>query len=151
MKSGRMRHVVLGVGRGVGAALLAGLLGSSPAVRGADDALAVAEKLQEAFTTVVDKAKPTVVVITNKQVGPDLSQYQQMPPELWRFFGIPLEPGPGQGPEGPQRRAPEGRERRGAPRPQAAGKGSGVIIRADGYIVTNYHVIRESAALEVRL
>lgn len=125
-------------------ALFIGMLGTPPAVRAADDALAVAEKLQEAFTTVVDKTKPAVVVITNKQVGPERG-FQQMPPELWRFFGVPVDP------EQMQPQQPDPRERRGKPRPQIAGKGSGVIIRADGYIVTNYHVIQDNAALEVRL
>jgi serine protease Do len=112
-----------------------------------EEAVAIAEKLQEAFAVVGDKAKPAVVVIANKQTGPQ-GHYQQMPPELWQFFGMP---GPPQWPdEGPGR--PDQRDRRnGKPRPQVAGKGSGVIIRPDGYILTNYHVIEGNAALEVRL
>ena len=112
-----------------------------PSAAAADEALAVAEKLQDAFINVVDKSKPAVVVITNKQVAPQRSM-QQMPPEFWRFFGVPMQPPP---------QGPEQDPRRGQPRPQVAGKGSGVIIRADGYIVTNYHVIEDHAALEVRL
>jgi serine protease Do len=121
-----------------------------PAVRSADDeALALAEKLQQAFTAVVDRAKPAVVVIANKQTRPQ-GNFQQMPPELWRFFGMP---GPPEWPEDGQGQGrPEPRDQRGRkPRPQIAGKGSGVIIRPDGYIVTNYHVIEGYAALEVRL
>ena len=128
------------------AAVLLACLGQ-PALRAADDAIAIAQKLEEAFAAVGDKAKPAVVVITNKQTGPEMN-FQQMPPELYRFFGVPQEPGPDQQPQ-----RPDPRERRGGgkPRPQVAGKGSGVIIRADGYIVTNYHVIADNAALEVRL
>jgi serine protease Do len=127
------------------AALLAGL--GQPGLRAADDAIAIAEKLEEAFAAVGDKAKPAVVVITNRQTGPDMNM-QQMPPELYHYFGTP-QPGPDQQGQ-PQR--PDPRERRGGrPRPQVAGKGSGVIIRADGYIVTNWHVIQDNAALEVRL
>jgi len=128
----------------LGAVTLAGLLALAAPMASAapaDEALAVAEKLQDAFISVVDKAKPAVVVITNKQIAPQRS-LQQMPPEFWRFFGVPMEPPP-QGPEYGQRR--------GQPRPEVAGKGSGVIIRPDGYIVTNYHVIEGHAALEVRL
>jgi Do/DeqQ family serine protease len=145
MNSGSL-HPTTPLWRAALAAVLLTCLGQA-ALRAADDAIAVAQKLEEAFTAVGDRAKPAVVVITNKQNAPEMNM-QQMPPELYRFFGVPQEPGPDQ----PQQR-PDLRERRGGgkPRPQVAGKGSGVIIRADGYIVTNYHVIQDSAALEVRL
>ncbi len=141
------------------AALRRGLLATALAAAGAvpcgalaaeNEALEVAEKLQQAFTAVVDKAKPAVVVITNKQTVPQGS-FRELPPELWRFFGMPGPPvWPDEGQQGPAPRNP--RERRGGkPRPQVAGKGSGVIIRADGYVLTNYHVIEGNAALEVRL
>jgi Do/DeqQ family serine protease len=141
----RSLHLTATLWRAVLAAVLLCCFGPAP-LRAADEAIAVAQKLEEAFTAVGDKAKPAVVVITNRQNGPDPNS-QQMPPELYHYFGIPMEPGPDQ-----QQQRPDPRERRGGkPRPQIAGKGSGVIIRADGYIVTNYHVIQGNAALEVRL
>jgi len=130
------------------AVVAAGL--AQPFLRAAEaDPLVVAESLQQAFSAVGDKARPAVVVIANKQTSPQ-GNFQQMPPELWRFFGMP---GPPQWPEDEgQQGRPEPRERRGGKaRPQVAGKGSGVIIREDGYILTNYHVIEDNAALEVRL
>lgn len=35
--------------------------------------------------------------------------------------------------------------------PEALGQGSGVVISEDGYILTNYHVVRDSKAIEVTL
>ncbi|MBN2448917.1 MAG: PDZ domain-containing protein [Lentisphaeria bacterium] len=115
----------------------------SPAAA-ADEDLQVAERLEAAFTKVAERAKPAVVVITNKQVAPR-QPFQQMPPELWRYFGFPFEP-PRQPDGDPREPGP-----RSKPRPETAGKGSGVIIREDGYIVTNYHVIEGNDALEVKL
>ncbi|MFW5894175.1 MAG: trypsin-like peptidase domain-containing protein [Verrucomicrobiota bacterium] len=95
----------------------------------------LAMQLQQAFSTVAENAIPAVVVITNKQKrrAPDGGA---IPPEMRRFFGLP---DPEDLPD--QEDAP----------PQTAGSGSGLIIRSDGYIVTNYHVVKDSDALEVRL
>ena len=98
------------------------------------DSLKVAQQVENAFSEVVNLAKPAVVVITNKQVAPPM---QEMPEEFYRFFGFPR----------PQENTPgQGRRRRPAP----AGKGSGVLISSEGYLVTNYHVIQDHAFLEVR-
>ncbi|MDT8389476.1 MAG: trypsin-like peptidase domain-containing protein [Lentisphaeria bacterium] len=100
--------------------------------------VSAALELQNAFTSVSEKASPAVVVITNKQVPGRTVQFgQRLPPEFREFFGIP---------ELPPDREPSARQV-----PQPAGKGSGVIIRADGYVVTNYHVIKDYDALEVKL
>ncbi|OGV77434.1 MAG: hypothetical protein A3K19_12510 [Lentisphaerae bacterium RIFOXYB12_FULL_65_16] len=124
--------------------LVSGLMLRVSPARAAETDAAV--QLQNAFTQVADKACKAVVVITNKRVE-QTPMYPQMPPEFRFFFGIPEDEGqqpgrqPGQRPEDPHARK----------MPKPVGKGSGIIIRADGYIVTNYHVIAESDDLEVKL
>ena len=99
----------------------------------------VAVELQSAFTRVADMAVPAVCVITNKQIMRRRSAQQQMPPEFRFFFGIPEQ-------------SPRQREERSAERvPYPVGAGSGLIIRSDGYILTNHHVVKDCDALEVRL
>ena len=115
-----------------------GLFGS-PVACGADKPPTAAMNLQDAFTNVAEKAFPAVVVITNKRIE-QRPLYPELPPQFRHFFGVPQ-----QGPRH-QQEAPQARK---LPRP--VGKGSGVIIRADGYIVTNYHVIKQHDALEVKL
>ncbi len=95
----------------------------------------LAMQLQQAFSSVAENAIPAVVVISNKQKrrAPD---GMGIPPEMRRFFGLP---------------DPEDTPNREDETPRTAGSGSGLIIREDGYIVTNYHVVKDSDALEVRL
>jgi len=80
-----------------------------------------------------------VVVITNKQtISRSPGQMPQgLPPEFHFFFGLP------EAPDGPQPRSKQ--------IPQPVGKGSGVIMRDSGYVVTNYHVIKDFEELEVKL
>ena len=102
--------------------------------------VSAALELQDAFSGVAKKASAAVVVITNKQIpGKRGQMIQQLPPELQRFFGIPQMPQN-------QSRTPSEEQV-----PQPIGKGSGVIIRSDGYVITNYHVIKGNDALEVKL
>jgi S1-C subfamily serine protease len=105
------------------------------------DGLQIAMKIEAALTGVAEKTSKAVVVITNKQKpgARQYQQFQQIPPEFRRFFGIPEQPFEG------HRQPPRD------DRPKAVGLGSGMLIRGDGYIVTNNHVIENSDALEVRL
>jgi serine protease Do len=126
----RMRFLGLMIGVfylffGAGALMAAG--DESPAVR-------AAMLVEDAFSEVVERAKPAVVVITNKQRAP---APRELPPEFYFFFGQPVPP----------QRGP-GMERRNKPVP--AGKGSGVIISEEGHLVTNYHVIENHEFLEVK-
>lgn len=117
-------------------------------------ALAAAQHLEEAFAAVVDKAKPAVVVITNRQTArrpmPFIREDREnfTPQDFFDFFGWP-------NPNRPQQREPRSRgqrPRRSAPQPrsEAVGKGSGVLITADGFLVTNFHVIKDHQYLEVK-
>ncbi len=119
-----------------------------PAYSEESEAIKAARLVEDAFCEVVDQTKPAVVVISNKQSAPPMMGDENMlPPDFFDFFGIPRQRF--------ERR--ERRERWGGPmrrrQPQKAlpvGKGSGVIIREDGYIVTNYHVIKDNEYLEVK-
>lgn len=100
----------------------------------ADQDLQVAARLSKAFSRVAEKSFPTVVVIENLQ-SKQMRGMAQIPPEFERFFGRPMQPKP--------------QEKDGKPFP--VGFGSGVIIRENGYVVTNQHVIENAEYLRVKL
>ena len=116
------------------------------------------EELNDAFASVAARVKPSVVYITatrsarsvaerdgvqrRGQVTPRLPA---LPPEFepfFRDFGLPNGPeaGPQTGPPLP----------RAAPRADR-GSGSGFVVSADGYILTNAHVVDGADRVTVRL
>jgi serine protease Do len=88
--------------------------------------------LGEAFTAVADLIRPAVVFIRAESYATENPHSgMQLPPGIEEFF-FPR----GQQPREPQRRR---------------GTGSGFIISADGYIMTNNHVVEGATKVTVRL
>lgn len=98
-----------------------------------------AKELSNAFVSVAKEASPAVVYIT-AEIQPQYGfgyddQYDMFGDEFFRrFFG---------GPPG------GGRQRRQMPSQMSLG--SGFLISADGYIVTNYHVVKNGTNIKVHL
>jgi len=117
--------------------------------------LARADELSGAFRKVAKALKPSVVSITaTKKVGGGLrgGLNQGLPPgipeEFRRFFGEEFEQFGAPQPKGrPRQMQPQEDDMQDQEVP--AGLGSGVIISADGYILTNNHVIAQADGLKV--
>ncbi len=119
---------LFGIGDAIGTAGQAAPLDGSTAVEQAA-APTGPQDFQTAFTDVAESVNPAVVQIRAQKV---VERRMQSPFEgtpFEDFFGGPREP---EG-EGPVRQ----------------GLGSGVVIRSDGHIVTNNHVIEDAKQLSV--
>lgn len=98
-----------------------------------------AQAMPDDFADVVEATIPAVVNIETTRFGnrPDPDATQPQPPgdvpELFRRFFDPYGEG-----------MPRGR-------PDQQGGGSGFIVRADGLVVTNHHVIEDADEIIVRL
>lgn len=93
------------------------------------------QKLNDAFVQIADKVSPTVVVInvvqrtaTSLDDAEEEGAFDSLPPGLLKKFHE-------------QFKRPE----------KTHGEGSGIIIRENGYILTNRHVIEDAESIDVRL
>src|SRR5215831_13730961 len=134
--SGR-RLALLASAAGIGAVLAFGNAGFGPSLLTAPAHAQTAQR-PVGFADIVEKVKPAVISVRVKMdAGPQMSELggddnplgQNSPFQyFFRRFGQEM---PGQGPG-----------MRGAPRRQfTTGQGSGFFISADGYAVTNNHVV----------
>jgi serine protease Do len=111
--------------------------------RESSSSLDVARQLNEAFISVADRVSPAVVVITVAH-KPDYSPAEDSDNPFWDF----MPPQFRQQFEGRPQREPNRRQRSRAP--VFDGQGSGVVIRGDGYILTNRHVVDGADKIKVR-
>ena len=95
-------------------------------------------QLNEAFVQIAGKVSPSVVVISvvqkespaSLQDSEDEDRSDSMPPGFWKKFHEQFKR---------------------MPMEKTVGQGSGIIIRPDGYILTNGHVIEDAESISVRL
>ena len=105
----------------------------------APEAVPAVREFETAFVSVADRVNPAVVQIRAERVMrqqmPQVSPFQGSPFEdFFRQFGAP-QGGPSQQPQ----------------EYRSQSLGSGVILRSDGYLVTNNHVIEGAENLSVLL
>ena len=138
------RLVLLAGVAGLGVTVLLGSAGILPQPGAPLSAIAYAQGAERpmGFADIVEKVKPAVVSVRVKLAsGPKMMGFEgdtPFPPNVERFFrrfGLPE----GATPE--ERRAP--REH------LVTGQGSGFFISADGYAVTNNHVVDKADTVEV--
>jgi serine protease Do len=109
-------------------------------------AIELARQLNEAFIDVAEKVSPAVVVVevahkaTFEEFGSENPLWDLVPPELREQFKEEYD----------KRRR---REQRATPsdEPRFDGRGSGIVIREDGYILTNTHVVEGAEKLRIKL
>jgi serine protease Do len=140
-------RVVVTLCFGAAAAILAAL--PLPAQEPASP-LELARQLNQAFIELADKVSPSVVVVSVAHKSPHFGleegddplepYYDQMPKEFRKWFEKRRE----------SQKKEEGPEEETRKDPVFDGQGSGVVIRKEGYILTNRHVVDGADKIKVR-
>jgi serine protease Do len=118
--------------------LTAGFAMQSPALAANDSAIELARQLNQAFVDVAEQASSSVVVISvTHKLDPfwftsDSNPILEYMPKDWRD------------------KLKERDRQKAFKHPPIVTHGSGVIVRDDGYIVTNSHVVEGGEAIKVR-
>jgi serine protease Do len=104
------------------------------------------------FADIVEKVKPAVISVRVKMdVGPQSSSFQgQLPQGFERFFRRFGDEMPDMMPSPRGRGGRFGERGDRAPHQRTTGQGSGFFITADGYAVTNNHVVDHADEVDVQ-
>lgn len=94
------------------------------------------------FAPIIERVAPSVVTINTEMSASSMAKENDRlsDPFFRRFFGLPDE-------DDAPRKKQEPKSKKLVP----AGLGSGVVISADGYILTNHHVVNKAEAITVTL
>ena len=122
------------------------LTGRSAESKGGASALDLARQLNQAFIELADKVSPAVVVVRvlhkPSYVDPDEEEnpfFEMLPPELRRQYDDMRE----------RQRKEQEKQRRFHRDPVYSGEGSGVVIRKEGFILTNRHVVDGAEKIKI--
>jgi len=143
----KRRLVLLGSVAAIGAAVILGGPGGTVALNGTPARAVETTQARAGFADLIERVKPAVVSVRVKidpagqAAGNDAPSSDRNNPmeRFFRQFGMPNTPG-----------APQGRPMMPQGRQMISGQGSGFFISADGYAVTNFHVVDHATTVQIQ-